>query len=97
MHINTKISGSFSTIASVDKADQRPQGAPAGPAAPHVPASDSVQISDAGRARASGGTTASGLDPQRLAQIRKNILDGAYNSLDVVDKVASRILASGDL
>ncbi len=58
---------------------------------------DKVQISDAGRALAAreGSTTA--LNPERAAQIRQRVLDGAYNSLGVVDEVARRILNSGDL
>ena len=58
---------------------------------------DTVQISDAGRARAARENVSSGLDPQRAAQIRQRVLDGAYNSLDVVNKVAQRVLDSGDL
>jgi anti-sigma28 factor (negative regulator of flagellin synthesis) len=37
------------------------------------------------------------LDPAKLAEIRQKILDGAYNSLESVEQVARRILASGDL
>ena len=59
--------------------------------------SDTVQISDAGRARAARENASSGLDPQRAAQIRQRVLDAAYNSLDVVNKVAQRVLDSGDL
>ena len=36
-------------------------------------------------------------DPARLAEIRQRILDGAYNSLETVERVARRILSSGDL
>ncbi|MDB4917305.1 MAG: hypothetical protein JWM95_4949 [Gemmatimonadetes bacterium] len=95
MQINTRISGSYGTIAAVDKTESRPAGAV--PETSAIAATDTVQISDAGRARAAGDRTVSGLDPERVAQIRKNILDGAYNSLDVVDTVARRILESGDL
>jgi hypothetical protein len=62
--------------------------------------SDKVEISDAGRALAARGTAAadeSSLDPARAASIRGRILGGAYNTLDVVDAVARRILDSGDL
>jgi anti-sigma28 factor (negative regulator of flagellin synthesis) len=96
MHINTRVSGAINTVTPVDKAEARPQGA-AADSTSAAPATDSVQISDAGRARAAGSDSVSGLDPDRVAQIRQNILTGAYNSLDVVDKVASRILDSGDL
>jgi hypothetical protein len=62
--------------------------------------SDKVQISDAGRALAARGddtTKASGLDSSRTEQIRGRILSGAYDTLDVVDAVARRLLDSGDL
>jgi negative regulator of flagellin synthesis FlgM len=58
---------------------------------------DKVQISDAGRALAAREGSASSLNPERAAQIRQRVLDGAYNSLGVVDEVARRILNSGDL
>src|SRR5205085_12671363 len=62
--------------------------------------SDKVQISDAGRALAARGQNdekASGLDPARVDQIRSRILSGAYDTLDVVDTVARRLIDSGDL
>ena len=37
------------------------------------------------------------LSPERSASIRTRILSGAYDTVEVVDKVAQRILASGDL
>jgi anti-sigma28 factor (negative regulator of flagellin synthesis) len=37
------------------------------------------------------------LTAERIAEVREKILSGAYNSLDVVDEVARRFLASGDL
>jgi negative regulator of flagellin synthesis FlgM len=66
-------------------------------AAPVAARNDKVQISDAGRALAARGSSTSGLDPERAAQIRQRVLDGAYNSLSVVDEVARRIQSSGDL
>ena len=95
MQINTRITGSVGVISPTDK----PEARAVSPAAesPAVASSDSVQISDAGRARAAGNGAVSGLDPERAAKIRDNILTGAYNSLDVVDEVAKRILNSGDL
>lgn len=60
---------------------------------------DNVQISDAGRAlaaQASSGTRGE-LTPERISQVRERILSGAYNSLEVVDQVARRMLASGDV
>lgn len=43
------------------------------------------------------GATTGGLPPERLAELRRRLLDGAYDSLDVIDEVARRILARGDL
>jgi hypothetical protein len=37
------------------------------------------------------------LDPERTAELRRKVLEGAYNTLDVVDQVARRILQRGDL
>jgi anti-sigma28 factor (negative regulator of flagellin synthesis) len=54
---------------------------------------DSVEISAAGLARSKD----SALTEQRIAQIRQNVLQGAYDSTHVVDQVAKKILASGDL
>jgi hypothetical protein len=62
--------------------------------------SDKVSISDAGRALAArdGGAAASTpLDPARSGQIRDRVLNGAYDTLEVVDAVARRLLVSGDL
>jgi hypothetical protein len=36
-------------------------------------------------------------DPERVAELRNKVLTGAYNTLDVVDQVARRILQRGDL
>ena len=59
--------------------------------------SDSVQISDAGRALSSGDTSGtSSLTPARVAELRKRVLEGAYNSAHVAGQVAQRILDRGD-
>jgi negative regulator of flagellin synthesis FlgM len=57
---------------------------------------DEVRKNDSGR---SAGATdvASELSPERIAEIREKILEGAYNSLESVDQLARRMLASGDL
>lgn len=66
-------------------------------------ASDRVQISEAGRAlaaQASESTDSSNraeLSPERVAVIRQKILEGAYNSVGVVDEVARRMLERGDI
>ncbi|MDF1506162.1 flagellar biosynthesis anti-sigma factor FlgM [Roseisolibacter sp. H3M3-2] len=74
---------------------------PATPAAPAARAarSDSVQISDAGRALAGteGGERTGSASAERLAELRQKVLEGAYNSVQVVDQVAQRILKSGDV
>ena len=61
---------------------------------------DSIAISDAGRAlsgsRASTKATGS-LTPERVADLRKKVLEGAYNSTHVVDTVAKRLLSTGDV
>lgn len=82
--------------SSVTKTDK--SVAATAPVAPISPKSgDAVQISDAGRALAARGNSDAGLSPERTAQIRQRVLDGAYNSLAVVDEVARRVLGSGDL
>ncbi|MFY7921785.1 MAG: flagellar biosynthesis anti-sigma factor FlgM [Gemmatimonas sp.] len=57
--------------------------------------SDSVQISD--EARRLNAEQRDALNPERVAELRQKVLTGAYNSLDVVDQVARRILTRGDL
>jgi anti-sigma28 factor (negative regulator of flagellin synthesis) len=60
---------------------------------------DSVQISATGRSLA-GRIEAEdrvALDPERVAELRRKVYEGAYNTLDVVDQVARRILSRGDL
>jgi negative regulator of flagellin synthesis FlgM len=100
MNINPKVGGSIrpevaSTTPSIDQADKAI--APVPSAAPVAARNDQVQISDAGRALAARDSSKTSLDPARAAQIRQRVLDGAYNSLSVVDEVANRILKSGDL
>ena len=72
---------------------------PVAPAPSSVDRSDKVQISDAGRALSarSDDTKSAGLDPARAERIRGRVLSGAYDTLDVVDTVARRLLDSGDL
>ena len=54
---------------------------------------DSVELSAEGLARSKDAT----LTEQRIAQIRQNVLQGAYDSTHVVDQIAKRLLSSGDL
>jgi anti-sigma28 factor (negative regulator of flagellin synthesis) len=58
---------------------------------------DSVQISDAARALAGGEAAGGPLTPERTAELRRKVLEGAYNSLNVVDHVAKRIIERGDV
>jgi anti-sigma28 factor (negative regulator of flagellin synthesis) len=79
---------------SADTPKAQPTGAASGSSAGK---SDSVQISDAGRALATGGTSgSSSLSAERVAELRKRVLEGAYNSTHIVDQVAKRILQRGD-
>ena len=55
---------------------------------------DTVEISDAGRARAAESTSTRS---PRLQEIRERILRGAYDTDEVVAEVARRILDRGDL
>lgn len=72
---------------------------PVAPAPANIDRSDKVEISDAGRALAArdGKEASSSLDPARAARIRGRVLSGAYDTLEVVDAVARRLLDSGDL
>jgi len=67
------------------------------PAPSSVDRSDKVSISDAGRALAARDGDGVSLDPSRAANIRERVLSGAYDTLEVVDAVARRLLDSGDL
>ena len=59
---------------------------------------DSVQISSAGQSLAGRSERVMGeLDDQRVSELRARVLGGAYDALDMVDEVARRILARGEL
>ncbi len=75
--------------ATVDRTGSAGAAAGAAQTAPQ----DSVELSAEGLARAKDAT----LSDQRIAQIRQNVLQGAYDSSHVVDQVAKKILASGDI
>ena len=70
-------------------------GIPATPAAPARV--DRVEISEAGRALAAKGTEGGEMSADRVSELRQRVLSGAYNSLDVVDQVARRLLDTGDV
>ena len=61
--------------------------------------SDSVEISSAGRALAGteSSESTSSLTPERLAELRQRVLEGAYNSIELADQVARRLLERGDV
>ena len=83
----------------VDQSENRGGApAPASQGSARPARGDSVQISDAAR-EALAGTSATGgsLTPERTAELRKKVLEGAYNSLNVVDHVAKRIIERGDV
>lgn len=74
--------------------------APASPTPGTAARQDSVSISDAGRTLSGSPTSATStgsLTPERVADLRKKVLEGAYNSTHVVDAVAKRLLSSGDV
>lgn len=63
-----------------------------------TPRHDRVEISTEGRARAAEVASPDGsLPPERLAEIRRRIADGVYDTDEVLGAVARRILQSGDL
>jgi hypothetical protein len=101
MYVNPKV-GSPTPASPVAKIEQNQpvrQTPAAGTAAVGAERGDRVEISDAGRALAArdGSAEASSLSSERIAELRQRVLDGAYDSLEVVDQVARRILATGDL
>ena len=106
MRVNGKNEIAPLDVSNVGKPAREPAANPAAPPpgseGARAERSDSVQISDAARARAAkleaaaGSGSAAELDPERAAEIRRRVLEGAYDSLDVVDTIARRILERGD-
>ena len=103
MQIHSKGTGPLTpethSAQRADKADTASVQTPAAGTV-SIDRTDKVQISDAGRAlaaRETDRTVEAGLDPIRASHIRSRVLSGAYDSLDVVDTVARRLLSSGDL
>lgn len=103
MYIYPKSTGPIRPETTSQPADVTESGSvqPIAPGSTGADRSDKVQISDAGRALAArdgqGAQGSSSLDPARADQIRGRVLSGAYDTLEVVDAVARRILDSGDL
>ena len=76
----------------------RKESQPDATSAPARPSrSDSVEISSAGRALAGTETTDGTLTPERLAELRRRVLEGAYDSTEMADQVARRLLDRGDV
>jgi hypothetical protein len=102
MYIYPKNSGSIRPESTSQPTDVSATGAikPATSTPSSSDRSDTVEISDAGRALAARDgtetTSKSGLEPARADQIRGRVLSGAYDTLEVVDTVARRLLDSGD-
>lgn len=94
MKINSYIDSLRPTPTS-SSAVQRPAQEVAQIPASRPVKSDSVQISD--EARRMSAAPRESLDPERIAELRQKVYAGAYNTLDVVDQVARRILTRGDL
>lgn len=47
--------------------------------------------------RAIEGDLRAGVSGERVAEVRRRIRDGAYNTVEVADQVARRLVRSGDL
>ena len=100
MHIYPKGSGPIrpeSTPASQPGGPDGDANRAVTPAPSSIDRSDKVSISDAGRALAARDGGSDGVDSARSSQIRDRVLNGAYDTLEVVDAVARRLLNSGDL
>ena len=80
-------------------AEPRPGDPGARPSAPPRDKADTVNISQAGRSLAKRleAQQPDSLAPERVDALRTKVLSGAYNSLEVVDTVARRILSRGEL
>lgn len=93
--------------AAANAADQVQAARAAAATQPEKPVSpvrrtDSVRLSSAGRAMAERTQPArrdpgTELTPDQITEIRQRIVSGAYDSLEIVEAVARRILAEGDL
>jgi len=79
------------SIQPVDQREQRGKRTPS-----QVEKFDRVEISDAGRAKASRLEPTTPATQERLAEIRRRVLSGAYDADAVVGEVARRIIDRGD-
>ena len=85
-------------VHGVQPATVAPTTTAAGPARP-VERTDRVELSPEARALAARLETgeADTLTPERIAELRRKIQEGAYDRPDTVESVARKILESGDL
>lgn len=67
--------------------------------APAVPAraGDVLDLSPAARAFVARADEGAPLPAERLLEIRQRVLDGAYDTVEVLDSIAAKLLRSGDL
>jgi flagellar biosynthesis anti-sigma factor FlgM len=67
------------------------------PAAAQPARADRVDISREGRDLAAKLDNVPGLSAERVAEIRQKIADGSYDSPEVLETVARRMIDSGDV
>ena len=100
MQINSKMTGTSGpeTARSADAADRTTVGS-IGPTASSADRTEKAQVLDSALALSAseGDSMDRSLEPARAAEVRSRILGGAYNTVEVVDAVARRLLMSGDL
>ena len=75
--------------------DQRGRGEKHTPS--HVDKLDRVEISDAGRAKATHLDPTVAGSKDRMAEVRRRVLSGAYDADSIVAEVARRIIDRGDV
>jgi anti-sigma28 factor (negative regulator of flagellin synthesis) len=97
MKIDNKVSELLRTeqVAGTRGASTRPTVEPVAP----VTRTDRVRISEAGRALAAQEAAGAegGLSAERVSELRQRVQDGTYNSPAVADRIARRLVESGDL
>ena len=80
---------------SIQSTDQRERAGARTPS--QIEKLDRVEISDAGRAKASTLEPTSSGTNERLAEVRRRVMTGAYNADAIVGEVARRIIDRGDV
>ena len=103
MQINSKMTGTSGpetahSAPTADAADRATVGS-IGPTASSADRTEKAQVLDSALALSAseGDSMDRSLEPARAAEVRSRILGGAYNTIEVVDAVARRLLMSGDL